>query len=313
MVRRKNMLIGLDPLTWSIFLSLISSLLFKRIVDIWGPVAVPDCRELPVAFMGATDRFDGPMEWLLVIGVSAAALLIVQAFHALLSRTAHRTFWLLWLVNMAAAALLIWSFLLSWAYFNPTARSAAPIFQFTQTFAPRLLYVEPTPLDPPPPSDIQDWIWHEELDAWVNEPIGLIWRKEVVRTCEPVELRRAQLKLIYGEHDPDGQVIDNIGVEQMRSPVEGDVLYDLDGNYLVTIGSPYHKNSDITRARDAGYDSKKTAMTPAEAESRFYEYWWSYPVSDPLAPTTVPRIQKDQIDQIVAESWGDERPSWRED
>lgn len=307
------MLTGLDPLTWSIFLTLISSLLFKRIVDIWGTVTVPDCQDLPVAFMGATHRFDGPMEWLLIIGVSAAALLIVQAFHALLSRTAHRTFWLLWLVNLAAAALLIWSFLLSWAYFNPTARSAAPIFQFTQTFAPRLLYMEPPPLELPPPSDIQDWIWHEELGAWINEPIGLMWRKEVVRTCEPVELRRAQLKLIYGEQDTSGRVIDDITAEQMRFPVEGDVLYDLDGNYLVTVGSPYHTNSAITRTRDAGYNSNEVAMTPAEAERRFYDYWWSYRVSDPLGRTTFPRIQKDDIDQIVAESWGDDRPSWRDD
>lgn len=307
------MLTGLDPLTWSIFLTLISSLLFKRIVDIWGTVTVPDCQDLPVAFMGATHRFDGPMEWLLVIGVSAAALLIVQALHALLSRTAHRTFWLLWLVNLAAAALLIWSFLLSWAYFNPTARSAAPIFQFTQTFAPRLVYMEPPPLELPPPSDIQDWIWHEELGAWINESIGLMWRKEVVRTCEPVELRRAQLKLIYGEQDTSGRVIDDIAAKQMRSPVEGDVLYDLDGNYLVTIGSPYHKNSAISRTRDAGYNSNEAAMTPAEAERRFYDYWWSYRVSDPLGRTTFPRIQKDDIDQIVAESWGDDRPSWRDD
>jgi hypothetical protein len=307
------MLTGLDPLTWSIFLTLISSLLFKRIVDIWGTVTVPDCQDLPGAFMGATHRFDGPMEWLLVIGVSGAALLIVQAFHALLSRTAHRTFWLLWLVNLAAAALLIWSFLLSWAYFNPTARTAAPIFQFTQTFAPRLLYMEPPPLALPPPSDIQDWIWHEELGAWINEPIGLMWRKEVVRTCEPVELRRAQLKLIYGEHNTSGRVIDDIAAEQMRSPVEGDVLYDLDGNYLVTVGSPYHKNSAITRTRDAGYNSNEAAMTPAEAERRYYDYWWSYRVSDPLGRTTFPRIQKDDIDQIVAESWGDDRPSWRDD
>ncbi|MEQ9314430.1 MAG: hypothetical protein RLN72_01185 [Henriciella sp.] len=310
-MRRKTT--GLNPLTWSIFTVLVLSLFFKRVVDIWGTVTPRDCDELPVNLMGPGPGLDGPMDWILIIGAAAFALLIIQAVDTFLSRAASRTLWLLWSVNSAMCAMLVWSFLLAWAYFNPDAPQARPIFQFTAMFQPHQSYVTPYPVADREPADEGDWIWNVESQSWRNESIGLIRRLEVVRFCNQPERVRAQLRLIYGDRTAHGLLIDELDQDYLQAPQTGYVLYDLDDNYLPTLGGPWEQTSTLTRSRDAAYDPEKAAMSPEEAERRFFAWIKSYyaPRPEPYAPPLI--LSREEIDQIVAESWGDERPSWHED
>lgn len=302
----------LDPLSWSLFATLVISLFFKRLIDTVGTVFARDCDETPIYFMGPAGPFDGPMEWLLVIGLCAATVLIVQAIGIVLAKQASLIQLILWLVNMSLAALLVWSYLIAWAFFNPAEKYAHPIFQFTANFVEHQDYMTPEAVSDRQHQSFGDWIWHEDIDAYINEPIGLMWRNETVRTCGPAELRRGQLKLIYGRRY-GGQEIDDIPVETLRKPVSGDVLYDLQGNYLMTLGGPYYTTSTITRARDAAYDKNAAAMSPEEAERRFWASLKAGVWQRPAANDDFPERLKEEIDQIVAENWGDASPSWGED
>lgn len=302
---------GLDPLSWSLFTVLVVSLFFKRLIDIIGTVTSRDCDETPIAFIGPTSAFDGPMEWLTVIGLSATALLIAQAVNYILTQQTSLKFWGLWLVNLTLAGTIIWAFLITWAYFNPSAIAARPVFQFTARFAPDMPYIRPDPVGERDYQSEGDWIWDEAAQSWTNQPLGLIRRYEMVRFCNQPERRRAQLKLIYGERTQDGLLIDELDETYLKQPVKSYVLYDLEGNYLVTLGSPYIRTSTLTRQRDAAYEPDKAAMSPEEAERRYFEWIDSLYVPQP-APRPQP-LSREQIDQIVAESWGDERPSWYAD
>ena len=307
--RRKSA--GLDPLSWSVFAALVASLFFKRLVDVWGTVTARDCDEQHIAFIGATSAFDGPMEWLLVIGLAAIALLIAQALNTLLTHRTGFVFWALWLVNLALAAGLVWAFLIAWAFFNPTAGAARPIFKFTASVAPDQSYEMPDRVVRRQFTSEGDWIWDETASAWTNEPLGLIRRYEPVRTCEPAERRRAQFALIHGERLPDGRPIGSLDWEDLAQPRPGYVLYDLDGNYLVTLGGPYQQRSALTRERNAAYDPDKAAMSPEEAERRYFE-WIRDTYETPRPAPPPPTLSRDQIDQIVAESWGEAAPAWHE-
>jgi len=312
--RARRRLSGLDPLSWSIFAVLVVSLFFKRLIDAWGTVTARDCDEQHIAFIGPTPAFDGPMEWLLVIGLAGAGLLLVQALDNLLTRDVRPSFWMLWLVNLALAGALVWAFLVAWAFFNPSAGAARPVFQFTASLAPQQHYVTPVRVAERQYASEGDWIWDEATRSWTNEPLGMIRRIEPVRTCEPADMRRAQIALIYGEHLPDGDPIAGLDERELTKPVTGYTLYDLEGNYLVTLGGPYIQRSALTRQRDAAYDPAKAALSPEEAERRYFEWVrdeYLTPRPEPRQPP--PSLSRTEIDQIVAESWGDERPLWYED
>ena len=302
----------LDPFTWSVFVTLVLSLFFKRIVDIWGSVTPRDCYELPVNFMGASGAFDGPMEVILLIGLAAIILLLTQAVSAIVSTQTTLTFWALWSVNLLLAGLLVWSFLMAWAFFNPGAAQAQPIFAATKILQPAPRYYRSlAPLDLPPES-YGDWVWNDAANGWTNEAYGLLQRYEIVRDCKLIDRTRAQLALLYGAHNPDRVVIADLEPGDLDQSAHGFVLYDLDGNYLTTLGGPFEMESAKTRARDTAYDPVRAAMSPEEARRR-YEAWIDtrYLPPQQRAPQ-FPRIPKEKIDEIVAESWGDERPSWHE-
>ncbi|MEQ8556698.1 MAG: hypothetical protein RIB03_00140 [Henriciella sp.] len=311
-VRGRRRLTGLDPLNWSLFAVLVVSLFFKRVMDIWGAVTPRDCDEVAVNFLGPTPALDGPFEVFLVIGLAAAALLFVQVLDSLLARRATLAFGLLWAVNLALAGLLVWSFALTWAWLNPGAPAARPIFRIATALQPPLDYWRLPPVNEREPANEGDWIWDEATRTWTNQPLGLIRRYEVVRFCNQPERVRAQLKLIYGERIEDGRLIEELDADYLEAPRKGYVLYDLENNYLVTPGGPYVQTSTLTRQRDAAYDPDKAAMSPEEAERRYFEWIDSLYVPQRARDPDFPRIPKDEIDRIVAESWGDERPSWHD-
>lgn len=304
---------GLDPLSWSLFAALVLSLFFVRIAAIWGFVTPRDCYEIDINFIGPTPAFDGPFEWLLLVGLAAIGALAAQAINALVTHTTTRTFWALWTVNLIFAGLLIWAFAMVWAWFNPTAPAARPIFQITGTVQPFQHYVQPDFSDDRKTGPYFDWKWDEKREFLVNEDIGLKERAELITVCDRANLKRAQLKLIYGERHMDGSLIDDMDRERLTQTEIVPVLYDLEGNYLVTLADRNVLNARPIRERDAAYAPEKAAMSPEEAKARWIHHnvWYGFDRSFP-ARTEFPRIPKEEIDQIVAESWGDDAPSWYE-
>ena len=310
--RERQRVSGLDPLSWSVFVALVVVLLLKRIMDIWGIVTPRDCDEIAVNFLGPTRALDGPIEWFFVIGLLGAALLVVQAADAVAAGLARIRFWLIWSVNLALCGLLVAGYALTWAWFNPGEPQARTIFQIaTAIQKPDAFHHVEVP--PRKHGDYYDWVWDEIDQTWTNEAIGLVDHYDVVRVCGKPERQRAQLKLVYGERNPDGDLIDDIEASALEKHHYGRVLYDLEGNYLTTLGGRYIQTSTLTRQRDAAYDPDKAAMSPEEAERRWIQHnrWYGFDTTFPERKD-FPRIPKDEIDQIVAESWGDERPAWYE-
>lgn len=313
-LQRRKTRHGLDPVTWSLFTALLLSLFFARISSVWGFTTPRDCYEFDINFVGPTAATDGPFEWFFVIGLAGVGALLAQAINAIVTRSTSRLFWGLWAINFLLAGVLLWACALVWAWFNPTAPAAKPIFQITRTIQPPPPFMQPETIDDVR-TEYHDWVWDETAQHWVNEGIGLIEKEEIVAVCKRAGMKRAQLKLLYGERMPDGTLIDELDTDDLEQPQSAPVLYDLEGNYLTTLADGWREEmSAITRSRDAAYDPAKAAMSPEEARRRWlhHNYWYGF---DPSWPPRAefPRISKDEIDQIVAESWGDKRPSWHED
>ncbi|HAY05526.1 MAG TPA: hypothetical protein PLX06_07445 [Fimbriimonadaceae bacterium] len=283
-----------------IFLTLVGLWVLGRISFFSVIVTAPDCLSIEPALLGRNDRIDGVLDTLALAGAGAICLIAVTGIIGSRERTASMGSAMFGAANFGIAGLLVAQWMFAWAFFNPDswlAKAAMPMVPQMMVLA--LHHGDRDAFEGMPG-------WHTVGEAsYFNAEIGVLVRRERVKSCFPAPLVRQNLSNMNPDGFlPNGVAIASISDGELDKSELAYVYYDQHFQYLTSELHFDHEQYPTLQKRDAERDASGRRVDPEHVLKLVQDSLEFLPAQAyPLRP-----FSRDEIDQMVKATWDREAP-----